>query len=215
MIQPNRRQLRKTRGQQMDEKHGIQYHAVRASYTVEEMKQILGIKSQEMKAIIKERQFFIDNYDLPLKEWWVMKFSRDAEHDFYRIKDIEVNREDKILSIHFVERKFKIKWKTPLYVRMHRYQDSYVQQMEKLVMNNITSVLPLSCIALMETDIGQLNAHDKVDEGINFISQAIKEFTTLKRIKKQNLSKRKWWEPMSKEMIGMTLKELAQDELTR
>jgi len=168
-----------------------------------------------MDAIIGERTYFIENYLLPLIDWWEIHITRSGEFDFYKLETSLVDSVDKKISLHFREKKFKGKKTEHLATRIIKYDKEFIGRTVKSVKSYcVKNGAPKEQIKFLVSDISKIQNDWWAIEWISFLWYAIREFLSLKEIQKIKYSDNDNREKVTEKIANETLYDIYREELS-
>lgn len=212
VIEPVRRQLRRTRGQIADEKHGIQYHPYSSVRTVEEVKELIEQYRINAETAQEHRELLKDNYIYPLGDDYNIHLKKKWDFQLYKID--RLYHENKTIHVHFGEKTFVDDPEKDVKSQVLSYANDHIEKLRAQAYSFIVSVYP-KCAENLNKDLGEFADDDLGKEGIDLLSFWIKECLTLNSIDfdKVKISNKPGWKKMEADDFEAAIKQIELDEL--
>jgi len=208
IVEPIRMQLRRSKWEIADEKHGIEYHPFRSVRTVEEVKELIANWKINAETSKSHREIMKSDYTYTLGDWFSINFKKTWDFEAYKVDRLYMDK--KIIRVIFGEKKF---WKDDKESHIVAYKSDYVSRLREKVYSYVVSVYP-KCSANLNADLGDFSDDDKWKEGIDLLSYWIREILTMSSIKFVKISDKKGWKAMDSKDIEETIKDIEYEELS-
>ncbi len=218
VIEPVRRQLRRSKGHIADEKHWIEYRAYKSTRTVEEVKELIKNTAVNAKTSQAHRELLKDNFIYPLGDNNHLHLKKIDDYELYDISKMHTEKREiegeevNVIVVTFWEKKFTWQASNKKKKVIADYTARQLDILRTKIYSHVVSVYP-KCGANLNSDIGEFSWDDKGKEWINLLAFRISEIISLKSIKFVTINDKPGWKPMTKEDIDATIKQIEYEEI--